>query len=121
MLKKFRVASTMVAHSSSVPVIAHSNPSQVSPLLVHIGKGLAVTLPVKRSAGVVPEVDLRGIYITFASTKSEIRQNPLPSFETQRRRHQESKTGGTSSPKIGYEYVSAKNIKRKIPYKHEDP
>ena len=34
-LQNGRVAGTMVAHSSSVRVIARSNPSQVPPLLMH--------------------------------------------------------------------------------------
>ena len=33
-----RVAGTMVVHSSSVRVIACSNPSQLPPLLMHVGK-----------------------------------------------------------------------------------
>ena len=33
-------------------------------------------------------------------------------FETQRRRHQKSKTGVSVAPKIGHVYVSAKNIKK---------
>ena len=43
---------------TSVRVIAHSNLSQVPPLLMHVGKWLAVMLAIKLSAGVAPEVDL---------------------------------------------------------------
>ena len=49
----------MVARSSSVWVIARSNPSQVPSLLIHVGKLPAVMQAVKRSAHVVPEVDLK--------------------------------------------------------------
>ena len=33
-----RVAGTMVAHSSSIRAVAHSNLSQVPPLHMHVGK-----------------------------------------------------------------------------------
>ena len=36
--RRSRVAGTMVARSSSVRVIARLNPSQVPPLLMHVGK-----------------------------------------------------------------------------------
>ena len=53
-----RVAGTMVVHSSSVWVIAHSNLSQVPPLLMYLGKWPTVLLTAKRLAHVAPEVDL---------------------------------------------------------------
>ena len=37
-LSQSRVAGTMVVHLFSVRVIAGSNPSQIPPLLMHVGK-----------------------------------------------------------------------------------
>ena len=61
----------MIAHLSSVWVIAHSNPSQVPPLLIHVGKCPAVMMAIKRSAGVPPEVDLRECTLHLPLQKSE--------------------------------------------------
>ena len=48
-----------MSYFSSVRVIASSNLSQVPPMLMHVGKGPAAMLAIKRSVGVAPEVDLR--------------------------------------------------------------
>ena len=53
---------TIVARSSSVRVIAHSNLSQVPPKLMHVGKWLTALLAAKRSACVAPEVDLGNVH-----------------------------------------------------------
>ena len=46
----------MVAHSSSVWVISHSNLTQLPPLLMHVAKWLAVLMAIKRLARVAPQV-----------------------------------------------------------------
>ena len=67
--KVSRVAGTMVALSSSVRVIARSNPSQVPPLMMHVGKRLAVMHTIKRLAGIVPKVDIGNLhYICLCKT-----------------------------------------------------
>ena len=60
----------MVARLPSVRAITCSNPSQVPPLLMHVGKWPAALLAAKRSAHVAPEVNLRE-HITYASAKCE--------------------------------------------------
>ena len=52
-----------MAYLSSVQVIAHSNLSQVLPLLMHMGKWLAVVNRCRTRGG------SQQMYITFASTK----------------------------------------------------
>ena len=67
-------------------------------------------LAAKRSAGVTPKVDLR----------ERLMWMPLPSvnnaahsgFETQRRRHQKSKTEVSVAPRKGLVY--SKNLKKKL-------
>ena len=61
--------------NAEVQLIACSNPSQVPPLLMHLGKWPAMLPATKRSACVAPEVDLWEC--TFTSAKKWIRQNPL--------------------------------------------
>ena len=76
---------------------------------MHVGKQLAAMLAAKRSAGVAPEVNLREC----------ISHTPPPStnkaahsgFETQRRRHQKSKTGVSVAPKKD---LSPPKIKKKL-------
>ena len=58
-------------------------------------KGWAVVLTSKQSAGVTPEVNLR---ITQARKLARVIH---PSFETQGRRHQKSKTGISVAPRKG--------------------
>ena len=53
-----QVAGTMVALSSSVGVIGHSNLSKVPPVLKHVGKCPVAMSAVKRLASVAPEVNL---------------------------------------------------------------
>ena len=59
---------TMVARLPSVQVITHSNPSQVPPLLMHVGRRLPALLAAKRLAHVALEVDLMEC-ITYTSAK----------------------------------------------------
>ena len=54
-----RVAGTMVAHLSSLWVIACLIPSLFLPLLMHVGKQLAAMWIIKMLADVAPEVDVR--------------------------------------------------------------
>ena len=63
-----RVAGTMVACSPSVRAITCLKPSQVPPLLMHVGKWPAAPSAAKRSAHVAPEVNLRE-RIMYASAK----------------------------------------------------
>ena len=92
-----RVAGTIVVRLSSVLVIFWSNLSLVPPLLMHVRKWPAAMLAIKRSAGVAPEVESWGMYTTFISSKKANKAEPtraaISGFETQRRRHQKSKTG----------------------------
>ena len=67
----------MVVHLSSVRVITHLNLNEVPPMLMHLGKSLAVMLAIKRLAGVAPEVDLRECSLHSPSQNMQIRQNPL--------------------------------------------
>ena len=62
---------TMVACSSSVWVIACSSPSHIPPLLMHVGKWLAVLPAAKRLAHVATEVDLRKCTLHSPPQKSE--------------------------------------------------
>ena len=71
-----RVAGTMVAHSSSVQLITHSNISQLPPQLMHVGKSLPAIPDVKRLAGVAPEVDHRECTL-HSPLQKDIRQNLL--------------------------------------------
>ena len=74
-----------------------------------VGKRSAAMVAAKRLAGVAPEVNLR----------ERISCMPTPSankavhsdFETQRRRHQKSKTGLSVAPQKGF--MSSKNLKKK--------
>ena len=66
----------MVARSSFVRVIARSNPTHLTPQLMHVGKSPAAMPAVKRSAGVAEEVDL-GECTLHLPLQKQIRQNPL--------------------------------------------
>ena len=100
---------TMVACSSSVLVIARSNPSQVTPLLKHVGKSLNVMLAVKRSVVVAPEVDLGECTSHSPPQKMWIRQNPFWLWNPEET-SPEIRNRGTSGPTKGH--VSAKNVKK---------
>ena len=68
----------MVAHSSSLWMIAHLIPSQLLPLLMHAGKQLAAMLVAKRLVGVVPEgMNLRRECTLQFPPQKQIRHNPL--------------------------------------------
>ena len=96
-----RVTDTMVARSSSVQVIACSNPSQVPPLLMHVGKWLTAIPAIKRSAGVAPEVDLRKCTLHLHLKNKQIRQNPLWLWNPEET-SPEIQNSGTSGPKRGH-------------------
>ena len=64
-----RAAGTMIASSSSVRVIARSNPSQVPPLLMHVGKVTGCNAGCQEVSGCSTRGGSQGIYITFTSAK----------------------------------------------------
>ena len=70
------------------------------------GNGSAAMLATKRSAGVTPELNLRG-HVTYMPPPSANKAT-LSGFETQRRHHQKSKTGISVAPQKGF--MSSKNF-----------
>ena len=103
-----QVAGSIVGRSSSFSMIAHSNLSHVPLLLMHVGKLPAAMLPVKRSAGVAPEIYLRECKLYSPSQQGQIRENP------------ELRGDITRNPKQGYQWPQNRtcecvrhNIKKK--------
>ena len=89
------------------PALSPTNASQVC------GKdSLAAMLATKRSAGVVPEVNLRERVTCMQSSNKAAHSG----FETHRKCHQKSKTGVSVAPQKGL--VSSKILKKNKKYKH---
>ena len=93
------IASTMVARSSSVQVIARSNKCQFPPLLMHVLKAPAVMPTIKWLAGIGPEVYLRECTLHSPLQNKWRRQNPLWLWSPEETSPEIQKKG-TSGPKI---------------------
>ena len=90
----------------SVWVIAHSNPSQVPPLLMHVGKWLAALPADKRLACVAQEVEYT---LHSPPQKKQVRQNPLWLWNSEKT-SPEIQNRGTSGAKKGQ--LSAKYFEK---------
>ena len=100
--RESRVVGTMVVRSSSVRVIVRSNPSQVPPLLMHVGKLPAVLSAAKRLALVAPEVDLRECTLHLPPQKKMNKAEPTPALKP--------RGGVTRNLKQGYQWPPKKDI-----------
>ena len=87
------VTGTMVAHSSSVQVIACSNLTKFPPLHMHCEEVTSCALATNRLVHVAPEMDLRECTLHSPPQKRMNKAEPTLAFKNLRRHHQKSKTG----------------------------
>ena len=88
----------MVARSSSVHAIARSNPKK-SHLCTCMWGSDWLHAGCQEVGKCSTRGESWGMYVTFASAKIANKAEPTSGFETQRRRHQKSKTGVPVAPK----------------------